>query len=28
MKIIVLEHPRIRSEKHFNDIANTRSGPA
>jgi radical SAM superfamily enzyme YgiQ (UPF0313 family) len=23
MKIIVLEHPRIRSEAHFNDIANT-----
>ncbi len=23
MKIIVLEHPRIRSEKRFNDIANT-----
>ena len=23
MKIIILEHPRIYSEKHFNDIANT-----
>ncbi|HBN27175.1 MAG TPA: B12-binding domain-containing radical SAM protein [Desulfobacteraceae bacterium] len=23
MKIVILEHPRVKSEKHFNDIANT-----